>query len=96
MLLTKLAYYVTIAFTMTERADQINHDNVPANSTALMQAYLAKYNITQVCQHLYSPDLASCDFWLFPKLKSSLKVRFVNVLVTQYTSSVNSTSLPTD
>ena len=21
----------------------------------------------------YSPDLASCDFWLFPKLKSPLK-----------------------
>jgi len=45
----------------------------------------------------YSPDLAPCDFWLFPKLKSPLKVRsFVNAMVTQYTSSVNGISLPTD
>ena len=35
----------------------------------------------------YSPDLAACDFWLFPKLKTSLKgKRFVNATVTQYTS----------
>ena len=45
----------------------------------------------------YSPDLAPCDFWLFPKLKSPLKGRrFVNATVTQYTSSVNGVSLPTD
>ena len=38
-----------------------------------------------------------CDFWLFPKLKSPLKRRrFVNVTVTQYTSSVSGVSLPTD
>ena len=24
-------------------------------------------------QPLYSPDLVPCDFWLFPKLKSSVK-----------------------
>jgi len=44
----------------------------------------------------YSPALAPCDFWLFPKLKSLLKGRFVNATVTQYTSSVNDVSLPTD
>ena len=44
-----------------------------------------------------SPDLAPCDFWLFPKLKSPLRgTRFVNATVTQYTSSVNGVSLPTD
>ena len=26
--------------------------------------------INTVPQPLYSPDLASCDFWLFPKLRS--------------------------
>jgi hypothetical protein len=41
--------------------------------------------------------LAPCDFWLFPKLKLKLKgKRFVNAMVTQYTRSVNSVSLPTD
>jgi hypothetical protein len=58
---------------MTQRADQLHHDNAPAYSTALMQAFLAKHHITQVCQPPCSPDLAPCDFWLFPKLKSLLK-----------------------
>jgi len=48
---------------MTERADKLHHDNAPAHSTALVHAFfLAKHHITQVCQHAYSPDLASCDF----------------------------------
>jgi hypothetical protein len=81
---------------MTERADQL-HVYAPAHSTDLMQAFLAKHCITQACQHPHSRDLASCEFWLFPKLKSPLKVmRFVNVTVTQYTSSVTGISLPTD
>ena len=32
-----------------------------------------KHLITQVTLAPYSPDLVSCDFWLFPKLKSPLK-----------------------
>ena len=30
--------------------------------------FFAKHRITQVSQPPYSPDLAPCDFWLFPKL----------------------------
>ena len=37
------------------------------------QSFLAKHQITQVTQPPYSPNLAPCDFWLFPKLKSPLK-----------------------
>jgi transposase len=82
---------------MTERADQLHHDNAPAHATALVQASLAKHNIIQVCQPPYSPDMAPCNFWFFPKLKWSLKwKRFFNGTVTQYTSSVNGVSLPTD
>jgi len=56
-----------------------------------------KHHVNQVCQPPYIPDLAPCDFWLFPKLKSLLKVRiFVNATVTQYPISVNGVSLPTD
>ena len=32
-----------------------------------------KHQITQVTQPPYSPDLAPCDFGLFPELKSPLK-----------------------
>jgi len=97
MLLTGLVYWVTVAFTMTERGDQLHHDNTPVHSTALVPAFLAKHHIIPVYQPLYSTDLAPCDFWLFPKLNSPLKGRrFVNVTVIQYTSSVNGVSLPTD
>ena len=95
--LTELVYSVTVAFTMTETADQLHHDNAPAHSTALVQVYLAKHHITPVCQPSYSQDLAPCDFWLFPKLKSPLKERrFLNATVAHYTLSVNGVSLPTD
>jgi len=57
---------------MNERADQ-HHDNAPAHSTVLVQAFLAKRHITQVFQPAYSPDLAPRDFGLFPKLKTAIK-----------------------
>jgi hypothetical protein len=47
---------------MTEQADKLHHDNASADSTALVQTFLANHHITQVCQHHYSPDLAPCDF----------------------------------
>ena len=34
--MTELVYCMTVAFTMTERADQLHYDNVPAHSTALV------------------------------------------------------------
>ena len=52
---------------------QLHHNNVPAHASCLMQRFLVKRQITQVTQPPYSPDLVLCDFWLFPKLKSSLK-----------------------
>jgi len=47
---------------MNERGDQLHHDNAPAHSTALVQAFLANHHITQVCQPPYIPDLAPRDF----------------------------------
>ena len=52
---------------------QLHHHNAPAHASRLMQSFLAKHQITQVTQSRYSPDLAPCNFWLFPKLKSPLK-----------------------
>jgi len=83
---------------MAERGDKLHHDNVRLPILQLhVQAFLAKHHITQFCQPPYSPYLASCDFWLFPKLKLPFKGRrFVSATVTQYTNSVNGVSLPTD
>jgi len=41
----------------------------------LIREFLTKHEATIVPQPPYSPDLASADFFLFPKLKSSLKGR---------------------
>jgi hypothetical protein len=73
MPLTEYVYCVTITFTRTERADQLHHDNVPVYSVALVQAFLAKHHITQVCQPPYSPDLALCDNLAFPKAKIAVE-----------------------
>ncbi|KAJ4450782.1 hypothetical protein ANN_02212, partial [Periplaneta americana] len=51
----------------------LHHDNAPAHSSQLIHTFLAKHGITTVHQPPYSPDLAPCDFWLFPKLKTPLK-----------------------
>ena len=39
----------------------------------ILCSFLVKHQITQVTQPHYSPDLAPCNFWLFPLLKSPLK-----------------------
>ena len=51
---------------------QLYH-NTSAHASHLVQSFLEKYQITQVTQFHYSPDLVSHDFWLFPKLKLPLK-----------------------
>jgi hypothetical protein len=52
---------------------QLHHDNAPAHSSHLIQGFLAKRAIPQVRQVPYSPDMAPCGFWLFPRLKTPLK-----------------------
>ena len=52
---------------------QLYHDSTPAHSSQLIQTFLVKHNIPVVRQAPYSPDMAPCDFWLFPHLKMQLK-----------------------
>jgi len=51
----------------------LQHDNAPAHSLLSIRAFLAKKNIPVLPHPPYRPDLAPCDFCLFPKLKSKLK-----------------------
>ena len=46
-----------------------HQDNAPVHNTILVSDYLTKMGIKTVPHPLYSPDLAPCDFWLFPKLR---------------------------
>ena len=50
-----------------------HQDNVPVHNSILVTDYLTKMGIKTVPQPPYSPDLAPCDFWLFPKLKEKLR-----------------------
>ena len=53
----------------------LHHDDEPAHASPLIRSYLAKHQTSVVPYPPYSPDLAPADFFLFPKLKATLKVR---------------------
>lgn len=53
----------------------LHHDNAPAHTSLLVRDFLAKNNTVITPQPPYSPDLAPCDFFLFPKLKRPMKGR---------------------
>ena len=46
-----------------------HQDNAPIHNSILVTDYLTKMGINAVPQPPYSPDLAPCDFWLFPELR---------------------------
>ena len=46
-----------------------HQDHAPVHNSILVTDYLSKMGIKTVPQPPYSPDLAPCDFWLFPKLR---------------------------
>ena len=50
-----------------------HHDNAPVHNSILVTDYLTKMGIKTVPYPPYSPDLALCDFSLFPKLKEKLR-----------------------
>ena len=50
-----------------------HQDNAPVHNSTLVTDYLTKMGINTVPQPPFSPDLAPCDFWLFPKLKEKLR-----------------------
>ena len=48
-------------------------NDAPGHSSNLVQQYLAKHKVLQLCQPPHKPDIAPCDFWMFLKLKMALK-----------------------
>ena len=51
----------------------LHHDNVPSHTALSVKQFLARKGIPTLEHPPYSPDLAPCDFFLFPKVKSVLK-----------------------
>ena len=54
------------------RGIKLPHDNAPAHKSATVQEYLKESGPDVIDHPPYSPDLSSCDFWLFPRLKEML------------------------
>ena len=46
-----------------------HQDNASVHNSIVVTDYLIKMGINLVPHHPYSPDLAPCDIWLFPKLR---------------------------
>ena len=46
-----------------------HQDNATVHNSILVTDYLTKMSIKTVRHPPYSPDLAPCNFWLFPKLR---------------------------
>ena len=53
---------------------KLHQGNTPGHAY-LLRSYLPKYQTSAVTHPPYSPDLAPADFFLFPKLKTTLKRR---------------------
>jgi len=53
----------------------LHHDKAPSHTSVLTQQFLAKNNMVVIPHPTYSPDLAPCDFFLFPKIELKLKGR---------------------
>jgi len=81
------AFYVEVLKRLREnvrrkRSDQwrnntwlFHHDNAPTHAALMTRRFLTDNNMTVVPHPPYSPDLASSDIFLFPKLKMKLKGR---------------------
>jgi len=51
----------------------LHHDNNPCHTLLLVRQFLSNKNIMMCPLPPYSPDLAPCNFWLFPKVKMTMK-----------------------
>ena len=58
----------------------LHQDNALAHNALSVKTFSTKHKITVLDHPPSSPDLAPCDFFLFPKIKSALKgTRFVSI-----------------
>jgi len=57
------------------QTSMLHHDNAPAHASLIICSYLAKHQTSVLPHPHYSPDIAPAYFFLFPKLKTTLKGR---------------------
>ena len=70
----------------------LHHDNA-----LILREFFTKNSTHVAPQPLYSPDLALCDFWLFPKLKRPLRGnRFESIEEIEHETVRALKAIPTD
>jgi len=58
----------------------LHYDNATSHKANIVNEYLSKNKVKILSHPPYSPDLAPCDFFLFPKIKKELGGRsFSNI-----------------
>ncbi|OQV20969.1 hypothetical protein BV898_05044 [Hypsibius exemplaris] len=55
------------------RGLKLHHDNASSDKSDLTTAFLAEEKLTILPHPAYSPDLSPCNYFLFPKLKETLR-----------------------
>ncbi len=51
----------------------LHHDNTRPHTAKVMLQYLTAIKVKRLPHLPYNPDLATCDYWLFQKLKEPLR-----------------------
>ena len=59
----------------TVRDVMLHHDNAAPHKARIVTEYLHNERVELLPHPPYSPDLAPCDFFLFPRIKKELKGR---------------------
>ena len=58
----------------------LHHDNASSDTSVFTHQLLAKNQMAVIPHPTYSPDLAPCDFFLFPKMKLKPKGRWFDTI----------------
>ena len=53
----------------------LHQDNAPTYKSIMVTSYLTEMGVKTVPHPPYNPDLAACEFWMFPRLKEKLRGR---------------------
>ena len=70
--------YFQILWRTSVRDVMLHHDNAAPHKSAVVTEYLRKERIKLLPHPPYSPDIAPCDFFLFPRIKKELKGKSFN------------------
>lgn len=75
----------------------LHDDNAPSHRAHIVRDYLTKHQVNTILQPPYSPDMAPCDFFLFPKLKLPLRgKRFESLETIKENATKELKSIPTE